>query len=322
MTRAIDEGRFIDVNGVEQWIAIRGERRDNPVLLIVSGPGAALSRMAPFFAPWEAAFTVVQWDQPGAGATQAKNGDAATGPITIDRLVSDTVSVADSVRSALDARPLVLLGISGGSIVGLHVVRRRPDLFAAYVGTGQFVHWARQDRRSYELLVAAKRAEGDDTAVAELEQIGAPPYVSAAGDFVKGKYAGAFTPAEQAAFAALAPEDAAALRTPPPDAKYVAAELPAVDVREVAFRTYQQLRPEYLAFDAWQLGLSFAVPMIFIQGDRDLYSPTEDVRDYVDAITAPRKELAVLEGGGHSCVFMREPFLREMKARVAVTLRS
>jgi pimeloyl-ACP methyl ester carboxylesterase len=316
MTRAIDEGRFIDVNGIEQWIAMRGERRDNPVLLIVSGPGAALSRMAPFFAPWEAQFTVVHWDQPGAGATHARNGDAATGAITIDRLTTDTVSVADSVRSALDAETVVLLGISGGSIVGLHAVRRRPDLFAAYVGTGQFVHWRRQEERSYQLLLAAKRKAGDAAAVAELEQIGAPPYASAASDFVKGKYAGAFTPAEQAAFAALAPEDAAALRTPPPDAKYVAPGLPPSDPREVAFRTYQQLRPEYLTFDAWQLGLAFAVPMIFIQGDRDMYSPTEDVREYVDAITAPSKALAILDGGGHSCVFMREQFLSECSARL------
>ena len=145
MTRTIDDGRFIDVNGVEQWIAIRGESRHNPVLLILGGPGAALSRMSPLFAPWEAHFTVVHWDQPGAGATQARNGDAATGPITIDRLSADTVSVADSVRSALNATQVVILGISGGSIVGLHVVHRRPDLFAAYVGTGQFVHWRRQD---------------------------------------------------------------------------------------------------------------------------------------------------------------------------------
>jgi pimeloyl-ACP methyl ester carboxylesterase len=310
MTRAIDDGRFIVVNGVEQWVAMRGRSRGTPAVLIVSGPGAALSRMAPFFAPWETNYTLVFWDQPGAGATYARNGDAGTGPITIDRLSADTVSIADSVRIALDVDQVVLLGISGGSIVGLHAVVRRPDLFAAYVGTGQFVHWRRQDRRSYQMLVDDARARGDAAAVRELEEIGPPPYESAAADAVKGKYAGALTPAEQAEFASLSAEDAAALRTPPAGAAYVADGMPPHDPRELAFRTYQQLRPDYLQFDASKITSGFSVPMVFIQGERDMYSPTEDVREFVDAIGAPRKALVVVEGGGHSCVFLRDRFLR------------
>nr|QQZ51358.1 hypothetical protein JKL49_10060 [Phenylobacterium glaciei] len=36
-----------------------------PPLLILSGPGVAFSRMPRLFAPWEGAFTLVHWDQPG-----------------------------------------------------------------------------------------------------------------------------------------------------------------------------------------------------------------------------------------------------------------
>jgi len=65
---SIEEGRFVDVHGVEQWVSIRGSDVKNPVLLIVAGPGAGISRMAPFLAPWEKEFTLVQWDQPRAEA--------------------------------------------------------------------------------------------------------------------------------------------------------------------------------------------------------------------------------------------------------------
>jgi hypothetical protein len=39
---AVDEGRYVVIGGIEQWITIRGENRDNPVLLFLhGGPGDA-----------------------------------------------------------------------------------------------------------------------------------------------------------------------------------------------------------------------------------------------------------------------------------------
>ena len=56
---SIDEGFFVPIHGLEQWITIRGRDRRNPVLLVLAGPGVAMSVMAPFFAPWEEDFTIV-----------------------------------------------------------------------------------------------------------------------------------------------------------------------------------------------------------------------------------------------------------------------
>ena len=71
---AIDEGMFVDINGVPQWITIRGRNPKNPVLLLLhGGPGLHMSYLAPVFADWETDFTIVQWDQPGGGATLLKN---------------------------------------------------------------------------------------------------------------------------------------------------------------------------------------------------------------------------------------------------------
>ena len=63
-SRIIDDGWFVNVNGVEQWVTLRGESRDNPALLMIPGPGAGFSALAPYFDSWERHYTLVQWDQP------------------------------------------------------------------------------------------------------------------------------------------------------------------------------------------------------------------------------------------------------------------
>ena len=80
MSRIIDQGLFVDVHGVEQWITLRGERRDNPVLLFIPGCGAGFGAMAPYFESWERDYTLAQWDQPRAGFTLAKNGASDSSP--------------------------------------------------------------------------------------------------------------------------------------------------------------------------------------------------------------------------------------------------
>ncbi len=312
---SIEEGLFLDIHGLPQWVTFRGQSLANPGLLILPGAGAAFSRMAPFFAPWEAAFTLVQWDQPGGGATWARSGDEETGPITLARLTRDGIAVAEQACARLGASKLALLGLSGGSVVGLMMAKARPDLFGAYVGTGQFVHWARQDALSYAMVMEQARAAGDAAAVSELERIGPPPYADTATDAVKSRYAGALTSAEQAAFAAATAEMAQVLN-PPEGATFVAPGLTMPDPRARATAVYDQLRDELLSFDARELGLEFELAMAFLQGELDAYSVTSEVEAYVAEITAPAKLFVPIEGGGHSTMFMREAFLALLERHV------
>ena len=59
-------------------------------------------------------------------------------PLTIDRMAEDGIEVAEHVRSRLHKDTIILIGHSWGSVIGTRMVQRRPDMFAAYVGTGQF----------------------------------------------------------------------------------------------------------------------------------------------------------------------------------------
>ena len=312
----IELGQFVRMGGLDQWITIRGADIANPPLLILTGPGAAFSRMAPFFAPWEREFTLVQWDQPGAGATLAKNGAV---PLSTDRLAEDAAGVAEAALAQLGAGKLVVLGISGGSILGLKLAKARPDLVGAFVGTGQIVHWARQAQASYQLAV--ERAQGDEAALAELRQIGPPPYDAIEREFVLNKYVNAQTAAEQAEFAGLDAATRDALAKPPAGASYTPAGLALPEPMPAAFAAYQALRGEIAAFDAWTLGRRLEVPLVFLQGDRDLYTPTTEVEAYAAWVEAPVAKVVLIPGGGHSAVFLREPFLVALNGHVRPLLR-
>jgi pimeloyl-ACP methyl ester carboxylesterase len=317
---AIDIGFFAAVHGVPQWVAIRGADRRNPALLLVGGPGFGYAAIAPFFAEWERDFTLVYWDQPGAGFTFGKNGDDATGPLTIDRLARDGVRVAELACTELGASKVALVCISGGTIVGLDMVQRQPALFSAYVGTGQVVDWRRQDELSYAVLLERAHARSDAAMLAELTAIGAPPYPDTATDARKSKYAGEPTAGEGAAFADLMPLMAAALQGAPADAAYFAPGLQWPEPRARATAAYDALRGEIVRFDARRLPRRFDVPMFFFQGADDTFTMTADVQRYAAEIDAPHVEFAQIEGGGHSAVFLRREFLALLVARVRPTL--
>ncbi len=300
-----DEGLFLPVGGLEQWLTIRGSDGANPAILILSGAGSALSGMAPLFASWEARFTVVQWDQPGAGATAARAGVDPL-PLSYGRLALDGLAVAEAVLARLGQAKLILLGLSGGTVVGLKMIRARPDLFSAYVANGQITNWTRQEALSWRTILERARVAGDTAAIAEIEGIGPPPWGEVASDAIKGKYANAMTPAEQAA---LTPALMAALRSPPADATYVARGLAPRDAYADGLAAFTALKPELAAFNAETLGLEFALPMVFLQGAQDAHTPAAEVEAYAAKVRAPSVRVALIEEGGHMSAFLAERML-------------
>ncbi len=305
----IDEAKYVTLGGIEQWITIRGEDRRNPVLLFLhGGPGDATNPWGyAAFPAWLRHFTVVQWDQRGAGRTLGRNGPSIGPTITIDRMVSDGIELADSLRTMLGKDKVILVGHSWGSTLGVHMAKARPDLFYAFVGTGQVADPARNYPVAYtEVLNAAKRL-GERRAIDELTQVGPPPWRDGRGYAVQRRWANRFEHAD----AFIASMFGLALGAPGSSAR---------DIND--WIDGQVLSAEHLVrvtskLDASALGGDFSIPVFVIQGAKDFTTPTSLARTYVSSIRAPRKAFVAIEGGGHFAVFMKsDEFLRELVARV------
>jgi proline iminopeptidase len=173
---SIAELSTVTLGGVEQTIAVRAADPANPVLLYLSGgPGQsdiAFSRA--LLEPLTRDFVVVTWDQRGNGTSYPALEPVAT--FTLDQAVSDTVALAEHLAERFDEQKIYLLGESWGSTLGVLAVQRRPDLFHAYIGSGQMVSQRVTDQRIWRDLLAATKASGDWELYDQVLSLGEPPY--------------------------------------------------------------------------------------------------------------------------------------------------
>ena len=166
------------LGGARQVVNVRGADRDNPILLFVhGGPGAVEMPIAwSFQRPWEDFFTVVQWDQRGAGRSYELDDPAALAPtLTLERYRDDAIELIELLRQKYGKRKIILLGHSWGSLLGLSVAAKRPDLLYAYVGMGQMIDVRENERVGMAWTLAQARARGNIQAVAEIERLSPYP---------------------------------------------------------------------------------------------------------------------------------------------------
>ncbi len=306
----VEEG-FVQIGGIEQWISIRGEDKSNPVLLILhGGPGSCYSIFTPHLRAWEKHFTVVQWDQRGAGKTFARTGRRGSGAISMKRLTSDGIEVAEYLRAHLGKVQLFLLASSMGSTFGVEIVRRRPDLFYAYIGTDQNVGIVRGQYEGHCQLLERLHALGMNRGVKTIERIGADPTVWTPDDFTA------------VAQWTMKSDPQGFRRTIKllKDAVWYAPGWGLGDIRAfVAGMRFslEQLLPEIARYDAWAQGTRFEVPIFIFQGSNDVLTTPALARAYFDEIVAPIKKMELICNSGHFAAFLQpEQFLEKLLACV------
>lgn len=305
----VDWSGFVRLGGLDQWIGIRGDDMRNPVLLVVhGGPGEAQWPMAAHYRAWEKSFTVVQWDQRGAGHTFGRYG-VATPDMTLDRIADDGVELVDHLCRTLGRKKIVLLGHSWGSIVGVTVALRHPERIAAYAGTGQVGSWTGAIRIKYDLALCKARAEGDLTAIRALETSGPPDSSDAAKVFAFNDHVYRFWPPSDVEWVKSLRAGAAVKRLDDPQ---------NYKDFEDGFRfSARQVVPDQIRTDLPATASTIRTAVFVIQGRDDLITPTKDAMDYFERIKAPYKRLILIPDAGHFA-FMTAPdaFLEQLTGTV------
>ena len=164
---SISEKSFVTINGVRQGMFIRGKNVTNPVLLYLHGglPEYFLTERYPI--SFEQDFTVVWWEQRGAGLSYSRGIPRNT--LTVEQFISDALSLTNHLRQHFGKEKIYLMAHSGGSFFGLQAAARAANLYYAYVGIAQMVHQLESERLAYEYMLERFRQAGDSRMVRKLE---------------------------------------------------------------------------------------------------------------------------------------------------------
>lgn len=175
---SVAEERWVRLGGVDQYVLIRGRDRTAPLLVNVhGGPGMSERALYRFHnAVLEDHFTVVYWDQRGAGKSFDPGLDPAS--LTIDRMSRDLTDLVDQLRAAFAQDKVLLLAHSWGTVLALEHIARRPETVAAYVGVGQVTRQLDSEAEGYAWALARAEAKGPAKAVTALRRIGPPPWTA------------------------------------------------------------------------------------------------------------------------------------------------
>ncbi|MES2648923.1 MAG: alpha/beta hydrolase [Bacteroidota bacterium] len=298
-----DEG-FVLIQGIQQWVTIKGDRSKPVILFLHGGPGSPISPYSDnLYKAWEKDFIIVQWDQRGTGRTfgvtapaELTPGFLQANPLTLAQMAADGIELSEYLLKHLGKKKIILFGTSWGSALGVTMAINRPDLFAAYVGHSQIVDPG-DDLPLYNKVHQMAAEKKDKYALEMLDSLGKPPYARAR---QTGKLLRIVKKYERAN-SNPAPDSWFVLRADYDNEKDNQNRSDADDYSFVNYAGDKVLgvKPMRTGINFLKDKLDFKIPVYLIQGEEDLLTPKESTRNYFDNIRAPKKEYFLLPGAAH-----------------------
>lgn len=293
----------VSMGGTNQWIVMRGKSASNPVLLFLAGGpgGTETGWVRKFNAALEDHFVVVNWEQPGAGKSNASLWDSRT--LTPQQYVQDGLQLTNYLRQRFHQDKIYLVGHSWGTFLGVWMVQQHPELFKAYVGVGQMVDPTTSDRLGYEDVISREQRDGNTAIVQKLRANGPPPYY---GSLMLLKYMDYFGPQDSY----MAMDERASGGKPylgNPFDDILSPEYGLADritsigvMNPITFtKVYQQLDKVDFRVQAPKLD----VPVYFVQGRHDLNNWAPLAAEYFRVLQAPHKEMLWNETSAHNVLY-------------------
>jgi proline iminopeptidase len=281
----IDTLQAIDVNGSQQWILIRTSDPSNPLLLYLhGGPGHSLIPFAYVASSFLTdRFTVVYWDQRGAGLSF----EAADPPetLSVKQLVLDTLSVTKYLEARFNQKKIYLLGHSWGSTLGSVVVQKSPSDFYAYIGVGQVVSERSLNHARYEWLtekIPSLLSAKDRNDLKRMD-----PYAPVSIQYV-WRYGGVLHNITSEQLGQITSN------SPYSPEKFTS------ELYDKGFAlSLRMLETEMNSIDLLKQATEVPIPVYFFLGRYDYVTPTAPVLEYFKRLQAPHKEVIWFEQSGH-----------------------
>ncbi len=291
---------FPVINGIKQYIQIRGTDKTKPVLLFLhGGPGGSVAGVCRAIQEgWENSFTVVNWDQRNTCKTYFANKSAAQA-VAQSGSLSDYINDIDGVISYLhtvcEFEKLILVGFSWGSIIGAEYAKAHPEKLLCYIGIGQIVSVF--DGMDFICEKIGGLAAESPRDMAMLKKITDTPKET----FMSRELMNAIRDLSMLSIKYI-------IRNTKP---YPVSELthsPFMNFRErrsVISSDYKLFAGSHVTMLKYNFREKpcFEVPVLFVYGDEDCSSPPKLMEDCFDKVSASKKKLEIIPRAGHNCFY-------------------
>ncbi|MFI5221177.1 MAG: alpha/beta fold hydrolase [Bacteroidia bacterium] len=291
-TSAIDEKTFIKLGGEEQYVEITGVSDKNPVLLFLhGGPGWPQTPHLRYFnAELTKSVMLVAWEQAGCGKSFMHNQEPKN--LSVEQLINDAHELTLILKKKFHTDKIYLAGFSWGSVIGLQLVKKYPDDYAAYFGISQVIdmnrsidlsrEWIRkqaEQRKDKKMLKLVEQLEKKDTTICKTPL-----------DCFFKKYE------------LLTKYNGAIYK------KQSEAEIKKAETKYEDYKKYDWLKG--FMYSCSRLGnaifetnltslTKLDVPVYFFVGRHDQSLPSIVTEEFVAKLNAPKKEIVWFENSGH-----------------------
>lgn len=290
--RVIYSEEYVHINGIKQYLFHTGTKYDNPVMLFLhGGPGFAESTLSYIFQKkWEEIFTVVHWDQRGAGKTLTKNPNECT---TIDLMIKDLFKIVQYLKKKYNKQKIIIFGHSWGTVLGSIFIKEYPEEVAYYIGVGQVISMFENESVGYEKVKKLALLANDKKSLKKLEDLGDYPGDNHGITFkkkseklrtIQGKY--------NLAAKGNISEIIGLIRSP----IFKLSDISALIKMDKA---NLELLEFWSRFDLNSESVDYKIPIYYILGENDWQTPYVIAEKYFEKINAPNKKLYLIPRAGH-----------------------
>lgn len=307
---SISELTQIELNGRKEWVSIRGDNAQNPVLLFLAGGpgGSQMAAVRHDLAALEKDFVVVNWDQPGSGKSYYA---AKRSQLTMDTYIEDGYALTEYLCQRFSQEKIYLLGESWGSALGIFLADQYPNRYHAVIGTGQMIDFLETEIIDYKLALEIAQKKNDTAKIDQLLANGSPPYYgkdvtlkSAAYLTYLTSYMGENSEIHNNGYNTLrdifSPEYSI---------------IDKINFFRGIITTFNHVYPQLYDIDLRQSYKNLDVPTYFFLGRHDVNAPTALVEEYVTIVNAPVKKIVWFEHSGHN------PWINESNAFIEELLK-
>lgn len=289
IANSIAEVKKIMIGGVNQYLMIRGNSINNPVILFIhGGPGQSeIGYIRECQRELEEKFIVVRWDQRGSGLSSKSIPKES---LNLNTFILDTNEISDYLIKRFNQPKIFISGHSWGTIVATNAIKNTPEKYLAYIGVGQVVDAKEGEKISYEYTMSEAKKQNNVKVIKKLEKIGPPPYkpedflmraqcLSMLGCVFKTKPKTNMGKALMSSSEYNLSTKLGYIRNALTCSKILASEMLQIKFLE----DIKELK----------------VPIYFIMGKYDYHTPTAVVEKFYNQLQAPKKDFILFENSAH-----------------------